>query len=292
MTKNLVAQFACSVWKSSESERAQSLGFSVGDFKEYPVIAGSIFNEEYNESLDSATIVLSQVQKEDRLIDIKPYQYVRVYDKSSYNETTQKYEFNKIFLVDNYNEQENNIYQHIFGYTILLMSETKWLEKFQCPNVTQTHRIVTVGDTTRSTKKTIYEYIEQYMKLYVPKIKYTEDNVNWDYVYLITVPERGTEEGEKFYNRFNVPCADMGSSAATLRQLLTMLMQQVGCIPTVHNRVLGFLDFQAPTHKFGDDGQGHVDYTVGHTVNSIRRSLSSDSYANTLVNMSENVLSL
>lgn len=458
-THNIVAEFACSL-------------NSDGTFKQYRVVNGSIFNEEYNETLDSATLVLSQISKEDRLVNIKPYDYVRVYDTFTYDATTDTYAFDKLFLVDSYNEQENNIKDHIFGYTINLMSETKWLEKIQCPNLTITH---TVNSDGTISKKTILQYIRQYMELYVPKIKYS-DGDTWSYEPLIKLPyHTGTEtvtfnqasfvwhpiqlyydvliysepldssilfdtvniesfnitstptvefinpklekdtanrrfkftaivsgipgtiafystsstittgingnyiypvgepmkvvvtsdvidseinmatitnetvsfnpfrlrlnfsngtittnttnrtltytaeaieelpgtitfsfsyetqgqingtltinynydsRNDSFTNRFDVPCADLAFTTPTLRQLLTTLMQQVGCIPVVHNRTLGFLDFQAPGQAFGGD----KGYDINNTVNFIRRGLSSDSFANSLVNMSSNVL--
>ena len=342
MTNNIVAQFSCSVWKNSEQDRAEQLGFHPGDFKEYPVVNGSVFNEEYSETLDSGTIVLSQVSKKDRLSYIKPYDFVRVYDKSGNTG------FDKVFLVDNFDEKENNIEEHVFGYTINLMSETKLLEKIQCPNLTITH---TLDKNGRVVKKTIYEYIDQYMRLYVPKIKFCDDGENWEYRYLISWPKRketnlisdeisrsfdgsdlvdfghgqnlyilefdlsienivpaseldsveyagwrDSSDGEffnveitynsdsgtfhfkgythnsdadgviyidftyeeivveqtDFFKRFNVPCADLSFNCPTLRQLLTMLMQQVGCIPTVNNRILGYLDFKKDAVTFAD----------------------------------------
>jgi len=362
MTNNIVAVFACNI------------------NKEYPVVNGSIFNEEYNETLDSATIVLSQVAKEDRLSNIKPYDYVRVYDKSGNTG------FDKLYLVDNFNEQENNIKEHIFGYTINLMSETKILEKIQCPNLVITHDIKNGIDT----RKTILEKIYEYMVLYVPKMKYSSDGINWIYEPVIKFDgltknyTKHTEEDEtqrqderSFYEvqdaweceaavyitdpdvdintvhvldyeivnvegynpvevsrqtvivdraqrkisffilcdrepqnvdfyisfsyeyfeystivikerwkKFDVPCADMGFNTPTLRQLLTTLMQQVGCIPIVKNRTLDFLDFQLDAVDFAVNG----DYSLNNTVNYIRRGLSSDSYVNSLVNISDNVL--
>ena len=72
----------------------------------------------------------------------------------------------------------------------------------------------------------------------------------------------------EFIYRFNVPCADMPFNCPTLRQLLTTLMQQVGCIPIVKNRTLSFLDFQKDATSFANNG----DYSLGNTVNYIRRS--------------------
>lgn len=381
MTFNIVAQFASSVWKNSEAERAEELGFSVGDFKEYPVVSGSVFNEEYNETLDSASLVLSQIQLNDRLSNLKPYEYVRVYDK------TLQTGFDQLYLIDNFNETENNIKDRIFGYTINLMSETKWLEKIQCPNLTITHEVDSNG---RIYKKTIFEHIKNYMELYIPKVKFDNGNGTWSYKPLINfggyidysdelVSQNITDQdfhaqGDEFeaefytnaipsnvdldtvsfqpyqvvanpdnpeatilpfqtftytfdettrkfhiicsirmpnpgdllpqtldfivhfpytyytinpkWQKFDIPCADMAFTVPTLRQLLTTLMLQVGCIPIIKNRTLGYLDFQLDAVPFG----GGTDYKIGNTVNYITRGLSSDSYANTLVNISENVL--
>jgi hypothetical protein len=92
-------------------------------------------------------------------------------------------------------------------------------------------------------------------------------------------------ENDDFCQRFKMTSADLGFSKPTLRQLLTTLMLQTGCIPVVKNRTLSYLDFQAPTRDFGDG-----DYTVGDTVNYIERSLSSDSFVNQLINTSDQVL--
>ena len=381
MTHNIVAQFSCSVYTAKDTAKNRIPSGKVqGDFKDYQVVNGSIFNEEYSETLDSATIVLSQVLKEDRLINIAAYQYVRIFDKSTaYNSSTGRYAFDKIYLVDTFDEEENNINEHIFGYTINLMSETKMLEKIQCPNLTITHKVVN-GEIQ---KKTIYQYIKQYFELFVPKIKFCSDGRHWDYQPLIKLVSGNfhTENGYfeeldsrdfhvqgdeleviawslwsylvpgispdfidpetveiynvqidrnipfysttifydstarafkfngivretqpdinwyaritfdfsfydmAFFEKFDTPCADMSFNAPTLRQLLTALMQQVSCIPVVKNRALSYLDFKKPAVRFGGG-----DYTVNNTVNRIRRCLSSDSYANTLVNLSENVL--
>ena len=243
-----------------------------GSFKIYHVVAGSTFSFCYNETLDSATVLLSQVSIDDRLLKLKPYEYVSVYNAQTNKRHT--------YLVDNFNEVEDNINEHKFSYTINLMSETKILEKIQCPNVAITHRV----ENGSMSRKTIYELIHQYMELFCPKAKFTDDGQTWYYKPIVEVPNGGD-----FYNKFNVTSADLALTAPTMRQLLTTLMQQVGCIPTVVDGVLGFLDFQAKAQPF-ENSYGQEDFTVNNTVNKITRSLSSDSYANTLVDMSSNVL--
>lgn len=412
---DIIVQFSTSVYKPGETLPE---GKSVGDFKDYHAVVGTTINDEYNETLDSAVIVLSQVSLKDRLVDLTPYTMVRVVDAGNLS-------FENVYLIDTFNETENNIKEHIFGYTIHLMSETKWLEKIQCPNLTITHDVNPDGTTTA---KTIYQKIFEYAELFIPKVKMAYDDngtIKWHYEPLIkvqssleiddtavnndyqnnkivvsdfsstnlyfnfksgvsscdtfsisyqgydwygsgptfrytyrvtnnsehtiTIPANfyfgsqrmsliyttriknttelvipsgeyrefivrsthgselvdlttrtysfGTNESiivtgdnladNSFFSRFNVRCADMSFSAPTLRQLFTTLMQQVGCIPVVKNRTLGYLDFQKNAVDFG--GPNH-DYTLNNTVNRISRSLSSDSYVNTLVNISNQVL--
>ena len=114
------------------------------------------------------------------------------------------------------------------------------------------------------------------MELYCPKIKYTEDGENWDYKSLITL-------SKDLEQKFNVECSDMSLSQPTLRQLLTSLMIQVGCIPILKNRELSFLDFREEKKVFDN-------IKIKNTLNYIEKSLSSDSYINTLVNNFEQVL--
>ena len=263
---DIVAEFASSYYKEGETLPES---FSVGDLKQYHVVEGSVFSDEYNETLDSAVLVLDHIKVKDRLVNIEPYEYVHVFDKNN------SANFDRLYLIDNFSEQEKNIDRNFFSYTINLMSETKLLEKIQCPNLTITHRI----EAGNINKKTIYEYICQYVELYSPGIK-TRNGTSWQYEKLITIP--GTDS--EFYDKFNVPCADMAFAMPTLRQLLTALMQQVGCIPTLNGGVLGYLDLRAEPESFGPD------FTADYSVSRIQRSLSSDSYANTLVNISDNVL--
>lgn len=241
--------------------------FSSNPYKEYKVASGSIFNKEFSETLDSATLILDDLSVENRLVNILPYEYVKVVYKGD-----SSLDIGEFYLVDNFVETEVNIVDHIYQYQINLMSETKYLEKIQLPNLVITHSLV-------SGKKTIYEHICQYMKLYCPKIKYTkgeqsENDKSFYYEYLY---EWESYENQK---KFGVECADLSFSQPTLRQLLTSLMLQVGCIPVIKNRKLTFIDFKEQKKNFIKD----------YSVNYIQKSLSSDSFVNTLVNNHSQVL--
>lgn len=226
--------------------------------KKFPVVFDAPISEEYSETLDSASIIVPNLYQQ---LDIEPYQECCL-EIVSNGKTTLKH-----FLIDSFTESMTNVEKPIYTYTINLMSETKYLEKAQCPNLCITHSEV-------SGRKTITHYIELYMALYCPKIKmYDETLKAWNYKPLIAV-------SEAVKDKFNVPCADMSLSAPTLRQALTSLMIQKKCIPVVVNRVLGFMDLaKEPSAFTGNEGRITAE-----------RAMSSDSYVNTLVNMSDNVL--
>ena len=226
--------------------------------KKFPVVFDAPISEEYSETLDSASIIVPNLYQQ---LDIEPYQECCL-EIVSNGKTTLKH-----FLIDSFTESMTNVEKPIYTYTINLMSETKYLEKAQCPNLCITHSEV-------SGQKTITHYIELYMALYCPKIKMYDETLKvWNYKPLIAV-------SEAVKDKFNVPCADMSLSAPTLRQALTSLMIQKKCIPVVANRVLGFMDLEKEPSAFtGNEGRITAE-----------RAMSSDSYVNTLVNMSDNVL--
>ena len=230
---------------------------------EYETVSGAVYTEEFNETLDSLSIVIDNVPRGKR-ISLNPYDFVRVMNKS---EDADKYPFDVEMLVDNYVETEENISQHIYKYSINLMSETKLLEKIQCPNLAITHSLV-------AGKKSIFEYIKQFCELYTPKIKKSAVRT-WGYARLFGLSQ---ELEGKFGN---VPCADMAMQQPTLRQLLTNLMLQKSCIPIIKNRTLSYLDLSENPTEFNVFASG---------LNKIQRSNSSDSYVNSLTSMKDQLL--
>lgn len=234
--------------------------------KAYHCVSGATYTEEFSETLDSMSIVLDNVQSEDRL-ELEPYMFVRVKNVS---EDSGKFAFDEEMLVDDYTETETNISQHIYRYVISLMSETKLLEKWQCPNLTISHSI-------KSGKKTIYEYLAQYCELYVPKVKMSLDGQTWAYSPIFEL-----DTSDDFKNKFSAPCADMAMQAPTFRQLLTNLMLQSNCIPVVKKRKITYLDFaKKQTYFYLRDDYG---------FNKVQRSNASDSYVNVLATQNEQLL--
>ena len=230
--------------------------------KAYHVVSGAVYNEEYNETLDSMSIVLDNVAKADR-IEIHPYDFVRVKNVGD------GLPFDKEMLVDDWVESEENIHDHIYKYQINLMSETKLLEKTQCPNIAITH-------SETQGKKDIFEKISQFFELYAPKVKMKSSDTKWGYKPLYELDEESLKA--KFQG---VPCADMTMQMPTLRQLFTNLMLQKGCIPILKERKLAYLDLTAKAVFFNIDAKG---------VNKVQRSNSSDSYVNTVESQNDQLL--
>lgn len=235
---------------------------------EYEVLTGATFTETYNEELDSGSIVITHIK--DR-ISIKPYDWVRVYDDDG--------KFAKTYLVDNYVERQINILEPYYEYTIELMSETKILEKIQLPNRQWQHSFNADGTEKR---KKIREIIESVMKSYVPRVKIADETEQYGFKYDYLIDFSDVSDSTKaIYKRFDHDSRDISLSQPTLRQCLTALMTQVGCIPTIKDGKLGYLDLRAePTAMTLDTA----------SFNQVQRSASSDSFVNTLISQGENIL--
>ena len=224
----------------------------------YEAVCGSVQTDEFGEPLDGFTLLLAQVPPSKRLDGLHPYEYAQV----SVDGTK------RLYVVDSFTEKIVNVASGIRQYTVSLMSETKMLEKWQCPNLTVTHSLLTG-------QRTIAEVIRSFYDMYVPKVKTTTDGATWGYQ-----PFLGYDSA--IASKFNAPCKDISMSQPTLRQALTALMSQIGCIPRVYGHVLTFLDLRgASPENWSDDGV---------TVNYVERSMSSDSYVTSLVNMGDSFL--
>lgn len=227
---------------------------------EYQVVDGAVYSEEFGETLDSMRITIDNVPDGDGLSGIAPYQMVKVTNEGdvAFDSEGRKSRF---FLVDSFQDSLVSVSARTHRYQISLMSETKMLEKAQCPNLTITHSLA-------DGQKTIAHYIRAYMGLYCPKAKVDQGDGTWAYEPIISV-------GDSIDGKFGVPCADLSLNSPTLRSALSALMMQIGCIPTVQAGVLGYIDLRAERTPVALDG----------TITAYDRSMSSDSYVNTLVSM-------
>lgn len=227
----------------------------------YELVVGSVFKEELNETLDSGSIIISNVEPSRRL-ELEPYQYVYIYDTES--------DFEKYFLVDNFIENYVNLDTPYYEYTIALMSETKLLEKIQLPNRT-------IRNPLDAPQLKVNELIGQFCKLYIPSVKYFNKNSNtWSYQQIIDY-----QSVIDVNSIFNVDCPDMEFNHPTLRQVLTSLMQVVGCLPKIVNHKLTYVNLRLkPTEFVIPSGRKYI----------VSTSNSSDSYNTSIQTLGENIV--
>lgn len=233
--------------------------------KVYDIVTGSVFKEEYNETLDSATIHLTNIEMVDRLEDIQPYTFVYIFEEGG--------TFKKYFLIDSFVESILNLNDNIYDYMIECFSPLKYFEKIQLPNRVITHSLV-------SGQKTIREYLYEYCSLYVPKIKVTTNGSDYLYKYMFDFEDLMNPTSD-IYKKFDIVCPDLSFSKATLRNVITALMEVVGCIPSINYRTLCYIDLKKESTPFN---------VMNGRIYDIKRSLSSDSCVNTLTSMATNVL--
>lgn len=227
----------------------------------YDLVVGSVFKEELNETLDSGSIIISNVEPS-RKLELEPYQYVYIYDTES--------DFEKYFLVDNFIENYVNLDTPYYEYTIALMSETKLLEKIQLPNRT-------IRNPLKAPQLKVNELIGQFCKLYIPSVKYFNKNSNtWSYQQIIDY-----QSVIDVNSIFNVDCPDMEFNHPTLRQVLTSLMQVVGCLPRIVNHKLTYVNLRLkPTEFVIPSGRKYI----------VSTSNSSDSYNTSIQTLGENIV--
>ena len=227
----------------------------------YDLVVGSVFKEELNETLDSGSIIISNIEPS-RKLELEPYQYVYIYDTES--------DFEKYFLVDNFVENYVNLDTPYYEYTIALMSETKLLEKIQLPNRT-------IRNPLNAPQLKVNELIGQFCKLYIPSVKYFNKNSNtWSYHQIIDY-----QSVIDVNSIFNVDCPDMEFNHPTLRQVLTSLMQVVGCLPRVINHKLTYINLRTkPTEFIIPSDRKYI----------VSTSNSSDSYNTSIQTLGENIV--
>lgn len=241
------------------------IAFEKFSFIKYECVLNVPYSDEYSETLDSMSVIIKHI---DSKLEINPFDVVYIYRGVVKGGTVQHPTYTDIkwkeMLVDSVSmlrkRYGNNTY---YEYTLKLMSETKWLEKIQLPNRSFTHAL---GGKLRDAYETIKD-----LMTYVPKV--IRDNEETP---LITI----SEDVERKFSSLSMK--DMSLNKPTLRQALTAVMSQFGCIPVVNNKQLGFIDFNR--------SQGNITEEQIADMDSESYSNSSDSYVNTLMTDASQVL--
>lgn len=210
------------------------------------IVQGITFSEEYNETLDSGSVILNHVEKIENLL---PYDDVFIYDS-----TLEENSFYRHLLVDNFTYERVNITPYkdngkvYYTYKISLFSETKGLETVQLPNISITQPVKFGNKKTR----TVLYYLEQFIKMYSPKIK-VKKNYNtseWEYINKYKLDEAST-----FREIFqNVYAPSFSLNNPNLRDVLAQLMLTKDMIPVVQDNIIKGMDITKRHGKFDQKG--------------------------------------
>lgn len=243
---------------------------------QYDILQGATFAEEYNETLDSGSIIINNVSK---IKGLMPYDDVFIYsftDKDykfigyPFDEANPQPKFYKHLLVDQFTEEVLRLgdseEEGRYKYKIELMSETKKLETVQLPNISITQplegRKISVWDKATT-------IVELYSPIYKKQVYsyYGQKTFKWEFVKKYSLSETLSDifgdvlAPEKTFN------------APTLRSFLSSLFIVKDMIPYVKDDVIYALDISKRNGEFDKNPQN---------VNIITGSMTSDNYCDNL----------
>lgn len=225
---------------------------------------GSVIIENYNETLDSATIRISHITEP---LTIEPYDKVVLVD-----EETPKRFADRYMDIDTYTETMESLDPVIYSYEIQLFSETKELEGIMLP-------CLSITQLKGQTHRTLMEYITRYFELYCPKIRQQYVGYN-AFVYKYTLGAPASEGHPLMGTRFaGIECPEFQWNNPTFREVLTDLMMVADCIPVIRNNVIDYIDLSQKKNAIDES-----------KVNYIQRSQSSEDYVSELKVDLRNVL--
>lgn len=252
----------------------------IGD-KKFDVVQGATISEEFNETLDSASII---IRTEEELSDefMKPYRDVILLDEdviTNWNGYTkgQKFQgFFKHFLIDKYHKEDLTLREEDFKYKIDLFSETKGLETVQLPNSSLTQPL------NLGKKRSVWECLQEIVEMYSPKRKTAKKGADgsysdvgeWEYVNKYILDPKM----EQLFN--NVYAPDVSLNAPNLKDLIAKLMIVKDVIPVVYNDMITCMDISTTHGNFLKTG-----------VSAIISSRSSNDYVDCLRTNYSNALS-
>ena len=226
----------------------------------YQLEQGATFSEEYNETLDSGTIIINNVEK---IEGLKPYDDVFIFEENEfkgYGEGILYNGFYKHLLVDQYTEERVNPLLNFYTYKIELFSETKKLETIQLPNISITQPL------KMSKKKNVYSYLSDFIDMYSPlKKQLSKNGKEWEFV------KKYSLDNMLLNTFYNVYAPDFSLNNPNLRDILTQLMLTKDMIPYVKNDVIYGMDLTQRKREFSLNG-----------ITNVVSTMSSDNYCNDL----------
>lgn len=214
--------------------------------KHFKISEGAVFVENYNETLDSGTIILPHLTEE---IEIEPYDVVVIFSTLNSKHITNM----RWLCVDTFICTQTSLDPAIYKYEISLFSETKLLEGILLPSLAITRKM----DNPRS----VYDYLDWYLNQYGTKI-YSNNYGAYGNKYSFA---------ERVYTRFyNVECPELQWNEPNLREVFNDLMMVDNCIVVVKEDVIDYIDIS--------QSRGEITTAQRQGINYIQKSQSSQDY--------------
>lgn len=233
--------------------------------KQYDILQGATFAEEFNETLDSGSIVISGVEK---INDLLPYDDVYIYSFKDPNYEFIGYPFDnnnpqpkfyKHLLVDQFTEEVLRLGDKLgagtYKYKIELMSETKKLETIQLPNISITQPI-------KGTKTSVWEYANRFVNLYSPTYKKKTADPDGTGINLWHTEQKYTLSNDLKEIFENTYASDFVLNTPSLRVLLSKLFLVKDIIPYVKDDVIYGMDISKRGKPFDADS-GYINIITG-----------------------------
>lgn len=223
--------------------------------QKYRIVQGSTFSDEFNETLDSGTIVIRTDERISSDI-IKPFRDVFIMDEDTITEWNgytkgQKFDgFFKHFLISDPKEEDLTLRDEGYRYTIDLFSETKGLEIISLPNSSLTQPLYLAQ------KRSVWKCLNEIVEMYSPKLKVAKKGVDGTY----------SDIGEwEYQNKYvldpgleqifdNIYAPDFTLNAPTLRDIISKLMIVKDMIPVVYNDMITCMDISTTHGTFMKKG--------------------------------------
>lgn len=226
----------------------------------YDVDEGAVVTQCKDETLDSATISISNLSEE---IDIEPYDICVLEYENTRSSITYA------FCVNSFVKTQICLQPRLYKYEITLFSLVKQLEGVILPNL----KITKIKGITRS----IWSYMQQYLSEYCPRIKVGTSKNDYRYVQKWLLDP-------SFESKFSDECPEMQWNQPTLREVLNDLAMLKDCIITLDgNNRIRFMDLTQVYVPSPDALSG---------INYIQESKSSEDYVSdlrmNLVNVTNN----
>lgn len=156
--------------------------------------------------------------------------------------------FYRHLLIDTFTEEKLNPVKNIFKYKIELFSETKKLERIPIPNISITQPL------DISLRKSVADYIRQYVSMYSPRIKVATSNDTFMYLNKYEIDDSIDEIFGDVY------CPDFSLDNPNLRTLLNQLFLVKDRIPYVKDDVIYALDI---TERKGNFSLSNLNNVTG-----------------------------